>query len=180
MKKLILIAHPSKSSTSHKIAEIYKLKSEQAGDQTQMHDLYKTDKQLWFLDFDIKQKNLKYREDQVLWADELVFILPLWHTGRPAILKNRFDNVFHSWFAYKYENWRPHGLLSPRTAQIFLTCGWPSFIYKVFPLRLKLIRRVFRLWFTWVKLKRITFIDRINNRKKSPSFQIRLKDKVKV
>jgi putative NADPH-quinone reductase len=106
--------------------------------------------------------------------------LPLWHTGRPAILKNRFDNVFHSWFAYKYIDWRPKGLLSPKTAKIFVTCGWPSFIYKIFPLRFKLTRGTFRLWFTGVKLKKITFIDKIHDRKKNPNFQKRLENKIKI
>jgi putative NADPH-quinone reductase len=106
--------------------------------------------------------------------------LPLWHTGRPAILKNRFDNVFHSWFAYKYIDWRPKGLLSPKTAKIFLTCGGPSFIYKIFPLRFKLTWGTFRLGFTWVKLKNITFVDKIHNRKKKPAFQTWLESKIKI
>jgi putative NADPH-quinone reductase len=96
MKKLIIISHPSVTSTSHKIADIYKTKAKNSGDKYRVHDLYRTDKSLSFLDFDKKQKHLKYREDEVSRANELIFILPLWHTGRPAILKNRFDNVFHS------------------------------------------------------------------------------------
>lgn len=179
MKKLILVSHPSITSTSHKIAEIYKNKSQKNWDTVRLHDLYKTDKQLSFLDFDKSQSNVKYREDQVLRADELVFIFPMRHIDRPAILKNWLDNVFHSGFAYNYENWAPHWLLWPRTAKIFVTCGAPSFIFKWFPLWLRMSWGKLRLGFAWIKLNKIIFVDKINKRKKDPNFQEWLEKKVR-
>lgn len=179
MKKLILIAHPSVSSTSHKISEIYKNKSESQWDKVRLHDLYKTDKQLSFLDFDKEQKNLKYREDEVLRADEIVFIFPLRHGERPAILKNWMDNVFHGWFSHEYKNGQPRWLLWPRTAKIFVTCGAPSFIFKWFPLRFKMAWGRMKLWFAGVKLKKIIYIDKIYWRKKKSNFQDWLQKKIK-
>ena len=170
MKTLILLAHPSNTSTSHKIADIYKNKSEKNWDDVRVHDLYKTDKPLWFLDFDKPEKHLKYREDEVLRADELVFIFPLRHGERPAILKNWLDNVFHGWFSHEYKNGKPNGLLWPRTAKIFVTCGAPSFIFKWFPLRFKMSWGKMKLGFAWIKLNKIIFVDKIYWRKKSTNF----------
>ncbi|BDR57378.1 NAD(P)H-dependent oxidoreductase [Xylocopilactobacillus apis] len=68
----------------------------------------------------------KYR-DLVTWADEIVFIFPIWWAGVPAILKGFIDRVFVQGFAYQYEGKRMVGLLKNKKAWIITTCDAPAF-----------------------------------------------------
>lgn len=65
---------------------------------------------------------LRMQED-ILWADEIVFVYPMRRYDCPAILKNRFDVNFASQFAYRYKTGSllPHQLLKGKTARIFVT-----------------------------------------------------------
>lgn len=44
-------------------------------------------------------KTAKYR-DLVTWADQFIFIFPIWWSGMPAMLKGFMDCVFVAGFAY--------------------------------------------------------------------------------
>ena len=41
-------------------------------------------------------------QEKIILADEVIFVFPIWHVNVPAILKNFFDTVFTSGFAYRY------------------------------------------------------------------------------
>lgn len=116
MKKLIITAHPSSQGFTHTIANTLQSLSEAKGDTIEILDLYKTELAQDFLRFEDRQ-NLEQDEttrkiqSKIAWADELVFIFPIWWGDAPAILKNFIDCNFHTGFAYKYENGKPVGLL---------------------------------------------------------------------
>lgn len=108
MHSLIITAHPSSKGFTHAIASAYKATREQKGHTVEILDLYKTEFQLNFLQYEDKSelKNTspaqQALQEKITAADELVFVFPIWWIGMPAILKNFFDVVFSSGFAYRY------------------------------------------------------------------------------
>ena len=144
MKKILIItAHPSSLGHTHRIANAYKDVSLEKGHQVVIHDLYKSEHQIPYLTFENPKvwpdlPELKFFQDEVLWADEIVFVHPVWWGAPPAIMKNWIDHIFQSHFAYKYENGKPVGLLKGKCAKVFATSGGPAIIYNFFlsPFRL--------------------------------------------
>ncbi len=112
MNTLIITAHPSSKSLTRNIAETYKDHSEQEGRQVEILDLYTTELKQDFLrfespkDFGKDETTLKMQQ-KIDWAEEIVFVFPVWWADSPAILKNWIDCNFTSGFAYKYINGRP-------------------------------------------------------------------------
>ena len=72
----------------------------------------------------------KYR-DLITWADQLIFIFPIWWSSMPAILKGFIDRVFAADFAYltlikklasKATCKASPAGLSPATTRLLLPC----------------------------------------------------------
>ena len=129
---LIITAHPSKHNLTRGITDIYKSEKEKQGDSVEVLDLYQS-QQLPFLDYiDMKSytptKEALLYQEQILKADELVFVHPFWWGTIPGILKNWIDSVFTMGFAAKYgKDGRPIGLLTGRSVKIISTSGAPTF-----------------------------------------------------
>ena len=136
MNSLIIIAHPKKDSFSFAMAEKYIGLAKEKGYKIDIIDLYREKHQQTFFNFDNANKlektsEMKYYQEKIKWADELVFIFPYWWGSMPAILKNFIDWNFSRGFAFEYINSRPKGLLTNKNVKIFTTTGAPSFIYKI-------------------------------------------------
>lgn len=68
----------------------------------------------------------KYRE-QILWADKLIFIYPIWWGRPPAMLLGYMDQVFASGFAYRdNKGLLPEGLLAGKSAVCISTMKGPA------------------------------------------------------
>ena len=136
MNVLIVTAHPSSKGLSHPIAARYAKVKEARGHEVFVMDLYKKKYAQPFLTYEHSQKENKVSpaqkviQERIMWADEVVFVFPVWWFGPPAILKNFLDQNFTSGFAYKYN---PSGvrreLLEGRTARIFTTADGPLWLY---------------------------------------------------
>ncbi len=136
MKKLFITANPSSTGFTHKICEKLSVLSREKWDEVEILDLYKTELRQDFLTYENKKEMAKDEitkkiQEKILWADELVFIFPIWWWDAPAIIKNFIDCNFSAGFAFRYENGRPVGLLKGKTARIITTSGGPSFLYKL-------------------------------------------------
>lgn len=169
MKILIITAHPSEHGFTHKIAEVYKKASEKKENIVEVMDLYDTKIKQDFLNFDDIKKikitsEMQFIQNKILWADELVFVFPIWWTDAPAIVKNFFDTNFSSGFAFKYENKKPVGLLNGKTAKIFATCDGPGFYYRFPIIPLRLIWGKARLGFCGIKLEKFVIFDKMRTR----------------
>lgn len=101
-------------------------------------DLYqeKFDPVLYF-DNENKRRDLQfdpttqhYRDDLV-WANHLIFIYPIWWSSMPAILKGYIDRVFAKGFAYEYKGINPVPLLPNKTATIITTHDTPCFYVRL-------------------------------------------------
>ncbi|EFQ56699.1 NAD(P)H-dependent oxidoreductase [Streptococcus downei] len=73
----------------------------------------------------------KYRQ-LITWADQLIFIFPIWWGGMPAILKGFIDRVFAAGFAYSYKGIMPVGHLKGKKAWIITTHDTPVIFAKLF------------------------------------------------
>ena len=131
---LIIVANPKKDSFSFAIANKYKKTSEEKNYNVEMIDLYRDENQQPFFTYEnanelATTKEMKYYQNKISNADEIVFIFPYWWGSTPAILKNFFDWNLSKGFAFEYVNSRPKGLLKNKTVKIFTTTGSPYFIY---------------------------------------------------
>lgn len=160
MKKLIITAHPSSTWFTHKIAKKIEELSQKKGDKVEILDLYKTDLKQDFLSFEDMKKVgkdtvTKELQKKITWADELVFIFPIWWGDMPAIMKNFVDCNFTSGFAFEYINGKPVGLLKWKFARIIATSWAPSFFYKVI-FHIQFLWNLWRVWFCGIKQKSFT------------------------
>lgn len=79
--------------------------------------------------------DLKKAQQDITWADHLVFVYPSWWGTMPALLKGFIDRVFLPGFAFKYQKGKslPDQLLKGKTARLIVTMDTPSwwnrFIY---------------------------------------------------
>jgi len=138
MKHLIITSHPSSKGFTHKIAKAFYYKALENGDDCEIIDLYDEEFKLDFLRFEEISKFpmgdvvLKIQE-KIKLADNLVFVSPMWWYSCTAIMKNFFDRIITSGFAYKYSgDGIPEKLLVGKSAQIFMTCDGPKIFYLVF------------------------------------------------
>ncbi len=140
MKKILVIqAHPDPESYCAALAEAYMKGAQKAG--AQVNSLI-----LQNLDFD---PNLRYGYrkrmelepdlldawDQIMEADHLVIVHPVWWGGLPAKAKGFFDRLFLPGMAYsKHENslikWDK--LLAGKTGRIVVTMDQPSWYYYLY------------------------------------------------
>ncbi len=130
MKKLIITAAPNKSSFTHAIADRIKEKN----NNSEILNLYSNDYKLDFLDFQNKREMtltdwIKKIQEKITDSDEIIFVFPVWWGGMPAIMKNMFDSVFISWFAFEYwAEWKKE-LLTDKIWTVIATCDAPANIY---------------------------------------------------
>ncbi len=131
---LIIVANPKKDSFSFAMANKYKKLSLKQNHQIEMIDLYREEHQQPFFTYGNANelqttKEMKYFQEKISKADELVFVFPYWWGSMPAILKNFIDWNFSRGFAFEYIDSRPKGLLQNKSVKIFTTSGAPYFIY---------------------------------------------------
>lgn len=154
---LIITAHPSSHGHTHKIANAYKEASEEKGNTVEILDLYKTEYQLPFFAFENIRElpHIEAREklqEKIMWANELIFVHPLWWGFTPAIMKNFLDHCLSSGMMYKYVHNRPVGLLTGRTAKVFITCGGPAYLYYLILMPFRTLWVHFILQFCGIKV----------------------------
>jgi len=172
MKVLIVTAHPASRGFTHKIANRYKQEKEERGDEVFVMDLYKKKYAQPFLCYEDIKKDCKPSaahktiQEKILWADEIVFVFPIWWFGPPAILKNFLDQNFTSGFAYKYNKKGIRSeLLEGRTARIFATADGPKWVYFLFGLSASMRWRVGVLGFCGIQLQTFDIFAEMFKRK---------------
>lgn len=140
MKKiLIILGHPAGESFNELI-----LKSYHEGAIAANHEVHLL--RLDELKFDLisrrpkksggEQKDiepdLEFAQQEILWADHLVFIYPLWWGNVPALLKGFIDRSFISGFSHRYlKNGRYEKLLKGRSAHLIITMDAPTIFEKI-------------------------------------------------
>ncbi|WP_406615117.1 NAD(P)H-dependent oxidoreductase [Mycoplasmopsis hyopharyngis] len=166
MKKVYLIlGHPSKDSFNGKLADAYENQLKKLNYEVKRVNLIDLN-----FDLNLHKENQKYEttikqeQENIKWADELIFFYPLWWGNVPALLKGYIDNVFTPNFAYKYHSndslWDK--LLKGKTARIFSTCDAPSWFIKLIYKNcdFTFFKRAV-CWFTGIKVKQTKRISKL-------------------
>ncbi|MDD8001395.1 NAD(P)H-dependent oxidoreductase [Bacillus cereus] len=100
----------------------------------------------------------KYRK-QIMWADKLVFIYPIWWGRPPAMLMGYIDQLFSSNFAYKdTRGIFPEGLLKGKSAVCVSTMKGPTH-YPFFWLNNAHKILMKRALFNFVGIKKVKFFE---------------------
>jgi putative NADPH-quinone reductase len=47
-------------------------------------------------------ENIKSIQEKIKNSEELIFVFPVWWGSMPAVMKNFFDSVFITGFAFEY------------------------------------------------------------------------------
>ncbi len=79
------------------------------------------------------ESDLQQAQQDILWAEHLVFIYPCWWGSLPALLKGFIDRVFLPGFAFKYRKNSPlwDKLLVGRSAELLVTMDTPAWYYRL-------------------------------------------------
>ncbi|MEK0316797.1 NAD(P)H-dependent oxidoreductase [Cohnella sp. 56] len=137
MKTLVVYTHPNHQSLSYAFLQktILGLSENPRVEEVQMVDLYgeSFDPILVFndhtrrRDMHVVPELAKYRE-QLLWADKIVFVYPIWWGRPPAMLLGYIDRMFASNFAYRDgKGLIPEGLLKGKSVVVVSTMKGPTF-----------------------------------------------------
>ncbi len=78
------------------------------------------------------EPDLVAAQQDILWAQHLVWVYPIWWGAMPALLKGFIDRVFLPGFAFKYREgssmWDK--LLAGRTAELLVTMDSPPWYFR--------------------------------------------------
>lgn len=132
MRTLIILGHPDKKSFCSSLAESYEKGAKEKGGEVQRINLSE-------IRFDPILRN-GYNKIQTLepdlveaqrllkWANNIVFVFPVWWSAPPALLKGFIDRVFLPGFAFRYRensnNWDK--LLTGKKARLIMTSDAPA------------------------------------------------------
>jgi putative NADPH-quinone reductase len=77
------------------------------------------------------EPDLADAQQNIAWADHMVFVFPNWWGTYPALLKGFIDRVFLPGFAFRYSNGHslPDKLLKGKTARLIMTMDNPKWYY---------------------------------------------------
>jgi len=129
MKKKItvILGHPSRESFCSAIMQSYVEGAKEAGAEVKeiyMGDL-KFDPTLWkgYSAIQELEDDLKKAQEDMRWADHLVFIYPTWWGGMPSLMKGFVDRIFLPGFGFKFHKGKPSPdrLLSGKSARLIVT-----------------------------------------------------------
>jgi putative NADPH-quinone reductase len=133
---LVILGHPSSNSFCAALAERYAQSALRAGHEVRQLFLGTMDfdpvlrdgyQQVQPLEADLRQA-----QADILWAQHLTLVYPIWWGGIPALLKGFFDRVFLPGFAFKYREGKafPDKLLRGRSAHLLVTMDTPPWYYR--------------------------------------------------
>lgn len=127
MKVLVFNTHPSKKSLTAKLAQVFAdaanarlIHLSELRFDPILHEGYQQIQEL--------EPDLQKVQEDILWADHLVFVTPVWWGSVPALFKGFLDRTFLPGFAFKYLKgssfWDK--LLAGKTADIILLSDGPT------------------------------------------------------
>ena len=134
---LILQGNPCQDSYCFALAEAYKKEAIASG--AEVREIIVKD-----LDFDLNpheyreqqqpqlEDDLVKAQEEIQWAEHLVFVYPTWWGTMPTLLKAFIDRVFTSGFAFKYRQdsvWWDQ-LLKGKSARLIVTMDTPPWYYR--------------------------------------------------
>jgi putative NADPH-quinone reductase len=137
MRILVIDAHPMADSFCSALAGAYADAAAAAGAEVRrlrLADLdFDPDLHHAYTMIQPLEPELTAAQQDILWADHLVFAYPTWWGTVPARLKGFIDRVFHPGFAFKFPGPRApfqEKLLAGRSARLLVTMDAPPWYYR--------------------------------------------------
>ncbi len=123
MRTLIVLAHPSPESFTAALSREVCAILRQRGHAAEICDLYaenfdpvlSREALRRYLDAPANRAGVERYVEDLLAAEAVVFVYPVWHDGPPAMLKGYFDRLFVPGVAFEID---AAGLFRPRLQQI--------------------------------------------------------------
>ena len=136
-KTLVILGHPNKGSFCSALADSYCLGAKNSGIDLRRINLADLNFDLnlheGYNEIQTLEPDLEQAQEDILWAEHLVFVYPIWWATMPALLKGFLDRVFLPGFAFKYnkDSPFPDKLLKGRSARVITTMDAPLFYYRL-------------------------------------------------
>ncbi|RBJ84270.1 flavodoxin family protein [Pseudomonas sp. MWU12-2534b] len=135
---LVILGHPSRNSLCAALSERYLKAAQEAGHevrQLRLGDL-RFDPVLreGYRQIQPLEEDLRQAQADILWAEHLTWVFPIWWGGIPALMKGFLDRVLLPGFAFKYRPGKafPEQLLKGRTAHLMVTMDTPPWYFRWF------------------------------------------------
>ncbi|MDO8903515.1 NAD(P)H-dependent oxidoreductase [Hydrogenophaga sp.] len=135
-KVLVVLGHPAANSLCARIARAYADGARDGGADVRMLALgelqFSPLLAAGYREEQLLEPDLQQAQRDILWAEHLVWVYPVWWGGMPALLKGFIDRVFLPGFAFRYRKgsraW--DRLLAGRTAELLVTMDSPPWYYR--------------------------------------------------
>lgn len=133
---LVILGHPSSNSFCAALAERYVQSALRAGHEVRQLFLGRMNfdpvLREGYQQVQPLERDLRHAQADILWAEQLTLVYPIWWGGIPALLKGFFDRVFLPGFAFKYREGKafPDKLLRGRSAHLLVTMDTPPWYYR--------------------------------------------------
>ncbi|WP_150596461.1 NAD(P)H-dependent oxidoreductase [Pseudomonas fluorescens] len=134
---LLILGHPSTTSFCAALAERYAQSALDAGHEVRQLRLgemvFDPVLREGYQQIQTLEDDLNAAQSDILWAEHLTLVYPIWWGGIPALLKGFFDRVLLPGFAFKYRKGKafPDKLLNGRTAHLLVTMDTPPWYYRL-------------------------------------------------
>lgn len=133
---LLILGHPNDDSLSHRILEHYRKGAEKSGASIREIIVRKLDFQpILFKGYkrtDALEDDILRSQQDIKWADHIVFIYPNWWGTYPALFKGFIDKVLWPGFAFSFRpgvlKWDQ--LMKGKSVRIFVTMDTPVWYYR--------------------------------------------------
>ena len=134
-KILIVNGNPKSNSFCHALADQYveATHPEHEVRTIKLHELsFNPDLTHGYEEAQTLEPDLVAFQQALIWAEHVVFVIPVWWGGVPAKFKGLIDRTFLPDFAFKCTsgNGFPEKLLKGRTADVVYTMDTPPFYYR--------------------------------------------------
>lgn len=133
---LIIDGHPDpgRDHFCHALAEAYTEGARSTGKETRLISVADADFPLLRRAADFAAPPdapsiIRARED-ILWANHIVIIFPLWLGGAPALLRAFLEQISRGGFVAEISNRGVGQKLKGRSARLIVTMGMPAMIYR--------------------------------------------------
>lgn len=168
MKTLVIYTHPNHQSLSYAfLQKVIQGSGENPNiSEVKVLDLYEEDfDPILVFNENKRRRDMhadpgleKYRE-QMMWADKIVFVYPIWWGRPPAMLMGYIDKMFASNFAYRDKGGLlPEGLLKGKSVVCISTMKGPA-LYPLFWLNNAHKVLMKKALFRYVGIKKVKFFE---------------------
>ncbi|MGM0581674.1 MAG: NAD(P)H-dependent oxidoreductase [Bacteroidota bacterium] len=138
-KKILLInGHPDKESFNFGLSEAYKKGAEKSGAELREIKIRELDfnpnLQFGYRKRTELEPDLLEAQENLKWADHIVWVYPVWWGSVPAIMKGFLDRVLLPGFAFKKKEdslwWDKY--LKGKTSRLICTMDQPTWYYSLY------------------------------------------------